>query len=59
MENIEFVIRENGTIVERTVHERDLQAEESLLEGLTGKVTRSARNVAPIPDWGMVTPTLV
>jgi hypothetical protein len=53
MENIEFVIRDNGTIVERTIRERDLQVEESVLGALSAEVTRPARNVAQVPGWGL------
>lgn len=53
MENIEFVIRDNGAIVERTVRERDLKVEESVLQALTAEVTRPARNVVQVPGWGL------
>jgi hypothetical protein len=53
METIETIIRQNGTLVERTIRERDLDAEQSVLEALTDEVTRSLRNVVSIPDWGL------
>jgi hypothetical protein len=53
MENTEFVIRENGTITERTVRERDLQVEESVLDAMTAEVSRKLWNVTTIPDWGI------
>jgi hypothetical protein len=52
METTEFIIRDNGTITERTVRERDLEAEESVLEALTSEVSRTVRNVMTIPEWG-------
>jgi len=54
METTEFVIRENGTLTERTTRERDLDAGQSALDALTEGVTRSLRHVAEIPTWGVV-----
>src|SRR6202167_1458291 len=53
MEKLEFIIRNNGTITERTIKERDLKAEGEVLDSLTADVTRAHRNVMPIPGWGM------
>jgi hypothetical protein len=53
METIEIIIRDNGTLTERTVSERDLQAEDEVLDALTAEVSRKMRNVMPIPGWGM------
>jgi hypothetical protein len=53
MEKIEMIIRENGTLTERTIQERDLKAEDEVLDALTSEVTRKLRNVMPIPGWGM------
>ena len=53
MEKIEIIIRDNGTLTERTIRERDLQAEEDVLDALTSDVTRQQRNVMPVPGWGM------
>lgn len=53
MEKLEIIIRDNGTITERTIRERDLQAEAEVLETLTAEVARKIRNVLPIPDWGV------
>jgi hypothetical protein len=53
MEKLEFIIRNNGTITERTIKERDLKAEGEVLDSLTADVTRAQRNVMPIPGWGM------
>ena len=53
METIETIIRQNGTLTERTIRERDLDAEQSVLEALTDEVTRCLRNVVSIPDWGL------
>jgi hypothetical protein len=54
METTEFIIRENGTIIERIIRERKLDAELSVLNALTEEVTRSINNVFSIPDWGTV-----
>ena len=53
MEKIEIIIRDNGTLTERTIRERDLKAEGEVLDELTADVTRSQRNVLAIPDWGV------
>jgi hypothetical protein len=53
METTEIIIRENGTLTERVIRERDLNAEESVLEALTSEVTRKIRNVVQIPQWGV------
>ena len=53
MEKIEIILRDNGTITERTIKERDLKAEADVLEALTADVSRKIRNVMPIPGWGV------
>jgi hypothetical protein len=53
MEKIEIIIRDNGTLTERTIQERDLKAEGEVLDALTAEVTRKQRNVMPVPGWGM------
>jgi hypothetical protein len=53
MEKTEIILRENGTLTERTIRERDLKAEADVLEGLTADVLRRQRNVMAIPGWGM------
>jgi hypothetical protein len=53
METIEMILRQDGTITERTIRERDLSAEQSVLDGLTAGVFRPVRDVMPIPGWGM------
>ena len=53
MEKIEIIIRDNGTITERTIRERDLQAEDDVLDALTSDVTRKIRNVMQVPGWGL------
>ena len=53
MEKTEIIIRDNGTITERTVRERDLKVEDDVLDALTAEVTRKVRNVMPVPGWGM------
>ncbi|MBE0542263.1 MAG: hypothetical protein IH623_12820 [Verrucomicrobia bacterium] len=53
METTEIIIRDNGTITERTIRERDVQAEADVLDALTADVTRQVRNVLAIPGWGV------
>jgi hypothetical protein len=53
MEKIEIILRDNGTLTERTIQERDLKAEGDVLDALTADVTRKQRNVMTIPDWGI------
>jgi hypothetical protein len=53
METTEIIIRENGTLTERVIRERDLNAEQAVLDALTDGVTRSLRNVVAIPNWGV------
>jgi hypothetical protein len=53
MEKKEWIIREDGSIAERLTRERDLQAEETVLEAMAANVFRKVRNVVKIPDWGM------
>jgi len=53
MENTEIIIRENGTLTERVIRERALEAEASVLDALTSEVTRTLRNVTAIPEWGV------
>jgi hypothetical protein len=53
MEKIEIIIRDNGTLTERTIRERDLKAEGEVLDELTADVTRGQRNVLAIPGWGV------
>jgi hypothetical protein len=52
MEKKEWLIREDGTITERLTRERELDAEQSVLDGLAANVFREARNVLLVPDWG-------
>ncbi len=53
METTEIIIRQNGTLTERVIRERDLDAEQSVLDALTDEVTRCIRNVISIPEWGL------
>jgi hypothetical protein len=53
MDKIEIIIRDNGTLTERTIVERDLKAEGEVLDELTAEVTRRQRNVMPVPGWGV------
>jgi hypothetical protein len=54
MEKIEIILQTSGTLTERVIRERDLDAEQSVLEALTEGVTRNLRNVMTIPEWGVV-----
>jgi len=54
METTEILLKQDGTLTERTVRERDLNAEQSVLDALTDRVTRILRNVLHIPEWGFV-----
>jgi hypothetical protein len=54
MQTTEIILRDNGTLTERVIRERNLNAEQSVLEALTEGVNRVARNVMTLPDWGMV-----
>jgi hypothetical protein len=53
MEKTEFIIRDNGTITERKITERDLKAEGEVLDSLTADVTRNHRKVFHVPGWGV------
>ena len=53
MEKIEIILRDNGTLTERTIEERDLNAEGEVLDALTAEVMRTQRNVMPVPGWGV------
>jgi hypothetical protein len=53
MEKTEFIISENGTITERFVREREINAGDSVLQALASDVTRQSRNVFHVPGWGM------
>ena len=52
MEKTEIIIRDNGTLTERTIRERDLRAEGEVLDSLTADVTRRQRHVMTVPGWG-------
>ena len=54
MEKIEIILRDNGTLTERTIRERDLKAEGEVLDELTADVTRRQRNVMSVSGWGHV-----
>ncbi len=53
MEKTEIIIRDNGTLTERFIRERDLKAEGEVLDELTADVTRKERNVMAFPVWGL------
>jgi len=52
MEKTEIILRDNGTLTERIIRERDLLAEGEVLDALTAEVTRQQRHVFAIPSWG-------
>jgi len=54
METTEIILKQNGTLTERVIRERDLDAEQSVLDALTDRVTRIVRNVLSLPEWGMI-----
>jgi hypothetical protein len=54
MQTTEIILRDNGTLTERVIRERNLNAEESVLESLTDGVNRPMRNVYALPNWGLV-----
>ena len=53
METKEWIIREDGNICERVTRERELEAEQSVLDALAANVFRSTRNIMKVPDWGL------
>ncbi|MGZ4961681.1 MAG: hypothetical protein ACXWC8_03910 [Limisphaerales bacterium] len=52
MSTTEIIIRENGTIAERTIHERTLKVQKAVLEELSAHVTREIRQAVIVPNWG-------
>lgn len=54
MEKTEIILQSNGTLTERTISERDLNAEQSVLDALTENVARQVHNVFHVPGWGRV-----
>lgn len=54
MEKSEIIIQNDGVLIERTIRERELCAEQTVLDALTEPVTRVIRNVFVIADWGTV-----
>lgn len=54
MEKTEIIIQSNGTLTERIIHERDLDAEQSVLDSLTENVSRNVRNAFNMPGRGLV-----
>lgn len=53
METTEIIIRQNGTLTERVINERNLDAEQSVLDALTEEATRTIRNLISVPEWGV------
>jgi hypothetical protein len=53
MEITEILIRGDGTLMERRVHERILDVGQSVMDGLTEETKRNIRNVMHLPDCGM------
>ena len=54
METTEIIIREDGTVVERSLRERELNAGPAVLDALTQGVSRNLRRVLTVPEWGLV-----
>ncbi len=54
METTEIILRENGTLTERVIRERDLATGPAVLDALTETVTRTLRDVLSLPEWGLV-----
>jgi len=54
METTEIILRDNGTLAQRVINERDLDADATVLEVLTEDVVRNLRNLVKLPEWGMV-----
>ena len=54
METTEIILRSNGTLAERIIKERELDAEQTVLDALTDEVTRDLRHLLKLPDWGLV-----
>ncbi len=54
MESTEILLRADGSLVERVLRERELNAGPAVLDALTESVTRSVRNVLRLPEWGPV-----
>ena len=54
METTEIILRDNGTLTERVIRERDLAPGPAVLDALTERVTRTVRNLLRLPDWGVV-----
>ena len=54
MEKTEIILQTDGSFVERLVSERTLNVGQGVLDTLTENITRPARNVFNIPDWGFV-----
>ena len=52
METTEIILRSNGTLAERSIKERDLDADQAVLDALTDEVTRETRNALSLPGWG-------
>jgi hypothetical protein len=52
METTEIILHNDGSLTERVIRQRKLQAEQSVLDALTDGVIRNIRNVLTIPDWG-------
>ena len=50
METLEIILRDNGTLTERTIRERDLDVGPAVLAALTAGATRNLRHVLALPD---------
>jgi hypothetical protein len=54
MEKTEIILQANGTLTERVIRERELDAGQLVLDALTENVSRIVRKVMDIPGWGDV-----
>jgi hypothetical protein len=54
MKTTEIIIKDNGTIMERSICERDLNAGQLVRDALNEAVTRTVRNILSLPGWGLV-----
>ncbi len=53
METTEILIRGDGTLIERRVHERILDVGQSVMDALTEEIKRGIRNIIHLPQLGM------
>ncbi len=54
METTGIILRENGTLAERVIQERELDAGPAVLDALTEGVSRNLRHALALAEWGAV-----